>query len=62
MGKAKKFELESPTPMLDEEDEHTFAAIDEGIRGRESWTNRPRLKKFRKGLPQWITAPLHAKG
>ena len=32
MGKAKKFGLESPTPMLDEEDEHTFAGIDEGIR------------------------------
>ena len=32
MAKAKKFELESPAPILDDEDEETLAAIDEGIR------------------------------
>jgi hypothetical protein len=31
MAKAKKFELESSAPILNQEDEQTFAAIDEGI-------------------------------
>jgi len=30
MAKAKKFDIESPSPVLDEEDEETLAAIDEG--------------------------------
>jgi hypothetical protein len=45
MAKAKKFELESPAPILDDEDEETFAAIDEVL--RESWSNRTRPS----GLP-----------
>ncbi len=32
MAKAHKFDLESPVPILDEEDGETLAAIDEGIR------------------------------
>jgi hypothetical protein len=31
MAKPKKFELEDPAPILDDEDEETLAAIDEGI-------------------------------
>jgi len=31
MAKAKKFELESPAPILNEEDKETLAAIDEGL-------------------------------
>lgn len=31
-AKAEEFELESPSPTLDEEDEETLAAIDEGLR------------------------------
>jgi len=38
MAKAKKFELESP-PILDEEDEETLAAIDEGIRDAKAGRN-----------------------
>jgi len=36
MAKAHKFDLENPTPMLDEEDDETLAAIDEGIRDAEA--------------------------
>ncbi len=32
MAKVKKFELESRAPILDEEDEETRVAIDEGMR------------------------------
>lgn len=35
MAKAKKFELESPAPILDEEDEETLAAIDEAFGTRK---------------------------
>ena len=31
MAKAKKFDLEDPAPVPDDEDEETLAAIDEGI-------------------------------
>jgi len=36
MAKAKKFDLEDPAPILDDEDEETLAAIDEGIRDAEA--------------------------
>jgi hypothetical protein len=36
MAKAGKFDLENPTPILDEEDGQTLAAIDEGIRDAEA--------------------------
>jgi len=49
MAKAKKFELESPAPILDEEDEETLAAIDQGHPGRESWSNGPS-----RGSPQAV--------
>ena len=32
MGKSKEFELKKPAPVIDDEDEATLAAIDEGIR------------------------------
>lgn len=55
MAKAKKFELENPPPMLDEEDEETLAAIDEGIRDAEAGRTAP-ADEVRKRLPKWITA------
>ncbi len=55
MAKAKKFELESPAPILDEEDEETLAAIDEGIRDAEAGRTVP-AEEVRKRLPKWITA------
>ena len=36
MAKMKKFDLENPAPVVDDEDEETFAAIDEGIRDAEA--------------------------
>jgi hypothetical protein len=36
MAKAKKFDLKNPAPILDDEDEETLAAIDEGIRDAET--------------------------
>jgi hypothetical protein len=36
MAKSKKFDLENPAPILDDEDEETIAAIDEGIRDAEA--------------------------
>ena len=32
MAKSKKFDLENPAPVVDDEDEETLAAIDEGMR------------------------------
>lgn len=61
MGKAKKFELESPAPILDEEDEETLAAIDEGIRDAKAGRTVP-AEEVRKRLPKWITASSTHKG
>ena len=54
-AKAKKFELESPAPILDEEDEETLAAFDEGIRDAKAGRTVP-AEEVRKRLPKWITA------
>jgi predicted transcriptional regulator len=55
MAKAKKFELESPAPILDEEDEETLAAIDEGIRDAKVGRTIS-AQGVRKRLPKWIAA------
>jgi hypothetical protein len=34
MARAKRFELENPFPILDDEHEKTLVAIDEGFRAR----------------------------
>jgi predicted transcriptional regulator len=54
VAKAKKFELEAPVPILDEEDEETLAAIDEGIRDADAGRTVP-AKEVRQRLPKWIT-------
>jgi predicted transcriptional regulator len=54
MAKAKKFELESPSPILDEEDEETLAAIDEGARDAKAGRIVP-AEEARQRLPKWIT-------
>jgi predicted transcriptional regulator len=53
MAKAKKFDLEDPAPILDE-DEETLAAIDEGIRDAEAGRVAP-SGKAREFLPKWTT-------
>ena len=56
MAKVKKFELEDPVPVVDDdEDEETLAAIDEGVRDAESGRTVPG-EEVRKLLPQWISA------
>jgi predicted transcriptional regulator len=55
MGKVKESEFEKSAPVLDDEDEETLAAIDEGIRDADAGRTLP-AKEVRKLLPQWITA------
>jgi predicted transcriptional regulator len=55
MAKAKEPVFEKPTPIIEEEDEATLAAIDEGIRDAKAGRTVA-LEKVRKLLPQWITA------
>ena len=54
MADAKKLDFDDPAPVLDEEDEETLAAIDEGIRDAEAGRTVP-IEDVRKLLPQWIT-------
>ena len=41
MAKSKKFDLENPAPAVDDEDEATLAAIDEGMREAEAGRTLP---------------------
>lgn len=41
MAKPKKFDLENLAPVVDDEDEETLAAIDEGIRDAEAGRTIP---------------------
>ena len=55
MAKAKKFDLEAAVPFVDEEDEATLAAIDDGIRDAESGRTVP-AEDVRRLLTQWTSA------
>jgi predicted transcriptional regulator len=55
MAKAKESDFEKPAPVIEEEDEATLAAIDEGIRDAKAGRTVA-LEKVRKLLPKWITA------
>jgi predicted transcriptional regulator len=55
MGKAKGFDFEKRAPVIDDEDEATLAAIDEGIGDAKAGRTVP-MEEVRKLLPQWITA------
>jgi predicted transcriptional regulator len=61
MTRAKKFDLENPAPILDQEDEETLAAIDEGIRDAKAGRTVP-AEEARKRLPKGITASSKRKG
>ena len=61
MAKTKKFEFERPAPALEDEDEETLAAIDEGINDAEAGRAVP-AEEARKRLPQWIIASSTRKG
>ena len=55
MAKAKKFELEDSVPLIDDEDEETLAAIDEGLRDVTAGRTVP-SEEVRRLMPQWISA------
>ena len=55
MAKAKEFEFEKPVPAVDDEDEQTLAAIDEGIRDARAGRTVS-YEEVRKLLPKWTTA------
>ena len=55
MARAKEFEFEKPAPVIDDEDEATLAAIDDGIRDAKAGRTVD-LEQVRKLMPQWITA------
>jgi predicted transcriptional regulator len=55
MAKAKEFDFERPIPAIEDENEETLAAIDEGIQDAEAGRTIP-IEKVRKRLHKWITA------
>jgi predicted transcriptional regulator len=55
MAKAKEFDLDKPAPVIEDEDEKTLQAIDEGIRDAEAGLTVP-IEKVRKRMNKWITA------
>jgi len=54
MAKAKKFDLEDPAPILDDEDDEILAAIDAGIRDADAGRVAP-PEKAREVLAKWTT-------
>jgi predicted transcriptional regulator len=54
MAKTKKFDLETPVPIVDDEDEETLAAIDQGLRDAEAGRTVP-AKEVRRLLLKWTT-------
>ena len=61
MTKAKEFDFKSPAPVVEDEDEKTLAAIDEGIRDANA-DQTVTIEKVRKHLNKWITASSSRKG
>jgi predicted transcriptional regulator len=61
MAKAKKFDLEEPVPIVDDEDEKTLAAIDEGLRDADAGRTTA-SEDVRKLMPQWISGSNTRKG
>jgi len=54
MTKSKEVEFESEVPVVNDEDEATLAAIDEGLRDAKSGRTVP-IEKVRELLPKWIS-------
>jgi len=61
MPKARKLDLDTPAPIVDEEDEETLAAIDEGIRDADAGRVVP-AEKVGELLDKWITDSSTPKG
>jgi len=56
-----EFDMDKRAPVIEDGDEETLAAIDEGIRDAEAGRTTP-VEKVRKLLPKWITASSSRKG
>ena len=54
MSMAKKFDFENSAP-IDDEDQETLAAIDDGLRDAEAGRTVP-AEEVRKLMSEWITA------
>jgi predicted transcriptional regulator len=54
MAEGSRIDLDDPSPIDEEEDEETLAAIDEGIRDAEAGRTVP-IEEVRKLLAEWIT-------
>jgi predicted transcriptional regulator len=61
MTKAKEFDLGSLSPAIEDEDDKSLAAIDEGIRDAEAGRTTP-IEEVRRRLHKWSTAPLSRTG
>jgi predicted transcriptional regulator len=55
MAKTKESEFEKPASVLEEEDQATLAAIDEGLRDAKSGRTVS-VEKVRELLTKWISA------
>ena len=55
MRKVKDLEFEKQDTVLEDEDEETLAAIDEGIRDADAGRTMP-AEEVRDLLPKWTTA------
>jgi len=54
MSKAKKIDLDVPSPMIEDEDEETLAAIDEGLRDAQKGRTVPG-ERVRDLISKWTT-------
>lgn len=61
MAKAKEFDLKRPAPAIEDEDEKTLAANDEGIRDAKAGRTTA-IEDVRKLLDKWTTASSPRKG
>jgi predicted transcriptional regulator len=55
MGNLNEFVLDNPAPVVEDEDEATVAAIDEGIRDADADRTTP-IEEVRKLINTWTTA------
>ena len=54
MAKSKNLDLNHPSPTVDDEDEETLAAIDEGLRDADAGRTVP-AEQVRQLIPKWTT-------
>ena len=58
MANASRIDFDDPTPIDEEEDEETLAAIDEGIRDAEAGRTVP-IEEVRRLLPKSTSSPIY---